>query len=140
MSRPSFFGIYFDLAFSLARRSTCERLKVGCAITSADHRHVYGVGYNGGASGLENACESLEAGKCGHIHAEANAIINCRAARSEEKNVYVTHEPCAMCAKMLINLGGVKLVVYGEPYRSPASALLRAANIVVVPISEIVLL
>lgn len=115
--RPSFEQLYMDLAWGLSKRSTCRRLSVGCVITSTDFRHVLGVGFNGNASGLANDCESDTPGACGDIHAEANAIINCCAPRSQGKVVIVTHQPCKMCAKMLVNLGGVERVIYQEPYR-----------------------
>ena len=130
--RPSFTTIYLNLAKGLAERSTCSRLQVGSVITTADHRHVLAVGYNGGASGLndEHSCKSDVPGQCGHLHSEINAIINCTAPRHVEKILYVTHTPCIMCAKAIINLGGVIKVVVVEPYRSEeGSILLRRAGI-----------
>ncbi len=121
MTRPSFQSIYMGLAHSLARRSTCGRLMVGCVIASQDYRQVYGIGYNGGASGLKNDCDSHEPGQCGHLHAEDNAVTNCQARRSDPKIVFVTHLPCKMCARRLVNLGGVQLVYFAEDYRSQES-------------------
>jgi deoxycytidylate deaminase len=40
--------------------------------------------------------------------------------------VFVTHLPCAMCAKRLINLGNVKNVVYANDYRKRDSVELFA--------------
>lgn len=122
---PSFDRIYLDLAAQLAKRSACKRLQVGVVITSVDHRYVYGIGYNGGASGVSethayNRC-SGQAGSCGCLHGEENAIINCCAPRSVEKIVYSTHTPCAVCAKRLINMGGVKRVVCSAEYRDTAA-------------------
>jgi dCMP deaminase len=117
MSRPSFESIYMRLALSLAERSTCKRLKVGTVITSLDYRKVLAVGYNGNASGLANQCDRDEAGNCGCLHSEENAVINCDSPRTWDKHVFVTHLPCAMCAKRLINLGGVRKVFYLHPYR-----------------------
>lgn len=116
--RPSFEAIYMDLARSMSKRSTCKRLQVGTVITSTDYRKVLSVGYNGNASGLPNTCDSDEPGNCGDIHSEANAIINCDAPRGTPKIVFVTHSPCSACAKMLINLGNVERVIFGEMYRS----------------------
>ncbi len=115
--RPSFEQIYLDLAFTLAKRSTCHRLQVGTVITSTDFRKVLAIGYNGNATGLHNGCDRDEAGNCGCLHSEENAVINCDAPRFTEKMVFVTHLPCAQCAKRLINLGGVKKVYYGLDYR-----------------------
>ena len=130
MVRPNFEEIYMDLAFSLARRSTCKRLHVGTVITSTDFRKVLAVGYNGNATGLPNTCDSDQAGNCGCLHSEENAVINCDSPRSTEKHVFVTHLPCVMCAKRLINLGGVRKVFYKNDYRSTDSiALLQSVGV-----------
>lgn len=117
LERPSFQKIYLDLAFKLAERSTCLRLKVGTVITSTDFRKVLAVGYNGNATGLHNGCDREEPGNCGCLHSEENAVINCDAPRMVEKIVFVTHLPCVQCAKRLINLGNVRKVFYGHDYR-----------------------
>jgi dCMP deaminase len=132
MSRPSFEQIYMDLAFRLAERSTCLRLKVGTVITSIDYRKVLAIGYNGNASGLTNRCDRDEAGNCGCLHSEENAVINCDSPRFTEKHVFVTHLPCVMCTKRLINLGGVKKIYYARDYRIRDSlALLESVGITV---------
>ena len=33
------------------------------------------------------------------------------------KIVFVTHQPCAYCAKRMVNKGGIRKVYYSEPYR-----------------------
>lgn len=106
-----------SMAFQLARRSTCARLRVGTVISCADFRRILAVGYNGNATGLPNACDREEAGNCGCLHSEENAVINCTEPRETAKIVLVTHLPCTMCAKRLINLGGVKKVYYAREYR-----------------------
>lgn len=117
MSRPSFESIYMRLAVEMSRRSTCRRLQVGCVITSSDYRYVYGIGYNGNATGLRNGCDSETPGNCGCLHAEENAVINCTASRDSAKNVFATNLPCTYCAKRLINMGGVRRVLYLYDYR-----------------------
>ena len=131
MSRPSFHNIYMRLAELMSERSTCERtnssgqlMQVGCAIVSTDFRRVFSIGYNGNASGLPNACDSNEPGKCGCIHAEANAIVSCAADRDEPKIVFCTHLPCVACAKLIIQLGGVREVYYRRDYRLKDSLML----------------
>jgi dCMP deaminase len=132
-SRPSFEEIYIELAHTLAERSTCQRLNVGTVITSTDYRKVLAIGYNGNAAGLPNCCDRSEAGNCGCLHSEENAVINCDSPRSTEKHVFVTHLPCVACAKRLINLGGVKKVYYRTEYRDTASIeILRSVGIEVV--------
>jgi len=115
--RPSFREIYMRMAHEFARRSTCKRLQVGTVITSVDFRKVLAVGYNGNASGLPNECDREEPGNCGCLHSEENAVINCDAPRETPKLVFCTHLPCVMCAKRLINLGGVRTVYYAQDYR-----------------------
>lgn len=124
MSRPSFHDIYMRLACLMSERSTCVRtnsagelMKVGAAIVSSDFRQVFAVGYNGNASGLPNGCDSTEPGKCGCIHAETNAVVSCTAARDEPKILFCTHLPCMACAKLIIQLGGVREVYYQQDYR-----------------------
>lgn len=130
VERPSFAEVYRELAKLMALRGTCARLHVGAVITSFDHRYVLAVGYNGNASGLPNDCDSTEPGACGCLHGEANAIINCRAGREEKKRFYLTDSPCAACAKMIVNLGGVVEVNYIREYRRKAGLdILRAAGI-----------
>lgn len=116
-NRPTFEQIYMNLAQSMSQRSTCKRLHVGSVCVSSDFRKVLSVGYNGNASGLPNTCDSDEAGNCGCLHSEDNLVINCDAPRSVDKIIFVTHLPCVICAKRLINLGGVKKVCYHESYR-----------------------
>jgi dCMP deaminase len=125
-SRPSFEEIYLRLALTISQRATCSRLQVGTVITSHDFRKVFAIGYNGNASGLPNSCDRTEPGNCGCLHSEENAVINCDTARQWPKYVFVTHKPCAACAKRLINLGSVQKVYYANDYRSSESEALFA--------------
>lgn len=128
--RPSFPEIYLSMAKWLAKRSTCTRLQVGTVITSTDYRKVLAIGYNGNATGLPNCCDRDEPGNCGCLHSEENAVINCDSPRAVEKIVFVTHLPCVMCAKRLINLGNVTKIYYEQEYRSKDSlVLLKKAGI-----------
>jgi len=116
-TRPSFEEIHMRMAGLLIGRSTCKRLRVGCVIASSDFRKILAMGYNGNASGLPNTCDSEEPGSCGCLHAEENAVINCDSPRAWPKIVFCTHLPCKMCAKRLVNLGGVQKVYYAIDYR-----------------------
>ena len=119
--KPTFAEVYMDFAQPIARRSTCKRLQVGTVITTTDYRKVLAVGYNGNASGLPNTCDRDEPGNCGCLHSEENAVINCDAPRQTEKFVFVTHLPCPMCAKRMINLGNVRKVIFWKDYRNQDS-------------------
>jgi len=106
-------------AENLALRSTCRRSSVGCVIVSMDSSAVLGLGYNGGPKGLNNDCLSDEPGKCGHLHAEINALIKATYRDAAEKKAYLTLSPCYNCAVALINFG-IKEVIYKTRYRDPA--------------------
>lgn len=135
--RPSFDEVYMQFAETIALRSTCKRLQVGTVITTTDYRKVLAVGYNGNATGLDNSCDRDEPGNCGCLHSEENAVINCDSPRETPKFVYVTHLPCVMCAKRLINLGNVKKVVYKKEYRKKDSLeILKKVGIDVVCFNE----
>jgi dCMP deaminase len=110
--------VYMRMAEELAKRSTCARTQVGTVITTGDLTQVLGIGYNGNARGLPNACDSSEPGRCGCIHSEANALIKA-GAQTEGKLMFVTVAPCSMCAKMIVN-SNVDRVYYRIPYRESA--------------------
>ena len=114
MIRPAWPTIWMRLARSIAERSVDPRLQVGCVIVSADDRRVLGVGYNGDEAGGANAPDSTDAGASGFVHAEVNALIKSHGVCGSI--VYITHSPCVVCARALVN-ERVARVVYGEAYR-----------------------
>ena len=115
--RPTFETLCMNQAAGVSHRSTCRRLSVGCVIYTVDFQRMLAWGYNGNAAGLPNDCESDEPGNCACVHAEANAITKCKEGKETPKVVFCTDLPCKMCAKMLINLGGVQKVIYLRDYR-----------------------
>lgn len=123
--------VYMRLAEELARRSTCRRRSVGAVITSADLTRVLGVGYNGGARGINNECLTPggpddPCATC--IHAETNAIAKAGAVEPG-KWAMITHSPCVLCATLLIN-SNVAHVLYRREYRDRAGVdLLHRAGI-----------
>ena len=50
---------------------------------------------------------------CMALHAEQNAIIQAATLGQsiEDATIYVTHQPCIICAKMIINAGIQRIVV-----------------------------
>lgn len=114
--RPSRDEMLMEMAFVVAKRSTCNRLSVG-AVIALDAR-VISMGYNGPPSGVDH-CQHGNGHPCdAAVHAEANAIVF--AARhglpTENTSLYVTHQPCLRCAQLIIN-SGICLVLYRESYR-----------------------
>ena len=127
IERPSWDEYFIHLAFEVSKRSTCLRRAVGAVIVK--ERRILATGYNGVPSGLrhceETGCLREQLGipsgqrheNCRGLHAEQNAII--QAARYgidiEGSSIYITTEPCSVCAKMLIN-AGIKEIVFARPY------------------------
>jgi dCMP deaminase len=118
VGRPPLFEVYMRMAEELAKRSTCARLRVGTVITDALLENVVAIGYNGNARGFPNRCDSDEAGKCGCIHSEMNALVKS-PGHLREKVAFITASPCVMCAKLIVQ-ANISHVFFRERYRNPA--------------------
>ena len=121
---------YMEIAKTLAKRSYCNRLQVGCIIVK--NGRIISNGFNGTIPGFENICETMD-DKTSHsvIHAEMNAIMKlARSTESSEDGVmFVTHSPCVECAKHIIQ-AGIREVVYEEKYRDEHGIeMLRQAGV-----------
>ena len=118
-SRPSWDEYFMGITIEVARRSTCNRAQVG-AIIVRDKR-ILTTGYNGSPTGLPHCTEAgclIVNGHCIRtLHAEQNAIIQAalHGVSTDGATIYVTHQPCLTCAKMIIN-AGISRVVYGGDY------------------------
>lgn len=116
--RPSWDVYFCQMAQVAATRSTCPRAAVGCVLVS--NRHVVSTGFNGSASGtphcIDDGCMVVDGHCIRSIHAEQNAIIQAalHGTSTFGATAYVTHQPCALCAKMLINTGIVRVVYINE--------------------------
>lgn len=131
IGRPPLYEVYMRMAEELAKRSTCARLQVGTVITDAMLENVVAIGYNGNARGFPNRCDSSEAGKCGCIHSEMNALVKS-PGQMRDKVAFVTASPCVMCAKLMVQ-ANVTHVFYRERYRNTAGLdVLTRAGIVAV--------
>src|SRR3990167_2225715 len=63
-------------------------------------------------------CQSLVVHNC--THSEINALIKC-ADTHTPKTIFITHAPCFMCAKAILSLPNVKLILYKYDYRDMSS-------------------
>ena len=117
--RPSWDRYFMDIAYEVANRSTCHRAQVGAVIVK--DKRILTTGYNGSPSGLPHCTEVgclMENGHCIRtLHAEQNAIIQAalHGVSTAGSSIYVTHQPCFLCAKMIIN-AGIKEIIYGQEY------------------------
>lgn len=142
--RPPWDNYFMEIAALVAKRSTCLRRQVGAVVVK--EKHILATGYNGAPAGLRHCAEvgclrerlGVPSGErhelCRAIHAEQNAIVQAALHGTALKGgtMYVTHQPCALCAKILINAGIVRVVFAGD-YPDPLSAeFLAEANVEVV--------
>lgn len=133
-TRPSINKYFIDMAHLVARRSTCMRRSVGCVLVD-DKNRVIATGYNGVARGqphcneppFAHACPGAFAPSgmnlegCGAIHAEQNALIQCRDVDAIA-TCYVTAFPCNSCLKLLLGTP-CQFIVYAERYGNMESSL-----------------
>ena len=121
---------FMEMAHVIAGWTSCyvEGRSIGCVIVK--DKRIMTTGYNGAPAGLKTCRERKEcmrrklgiasgtrAELCYAIHAEQNAIIQAAklGVSIEGATLYCTHQPCILCAKMIVN-SGISRVVYGEGY------------------------
>ena len=142
MNRPSWDEYFMQMAELTAKRSTCLRRNVGAIIVK--DKHIIATGYNGAPKGLPH-CEELggclrqklgvPSGErhelCRALHAEQNAIIQAATLGQsiEGATIYVTHQPCIICAKRIINAGISRIVVRSGYPDKMAEDMAREANL-----------
>ncbi|MEG2116098.1 MAG: cytidine/deoxycytidylate deaminase family protein [Clostridia bacterium] len=121
---------FMDIAQVVGEWSSCfkDNRKVGAVISL--NKRILATGYNGAPSGIKSCvsrgeCLRVKLGipsgtqheVCYGVHAEQNAIIQCArmGISIEGATLYCTHQPCSICAKIIIN-AGITRVVYKNPY------------------------
>ena len=119
---------FMEMTELVSTWSSCIRRQVGAIIVK--DKRILTTGYNGAPSGVSSCkdrekCIRIErniaSGTCQEIcyavHAEQNAI--CQAAKLglsiDGATLYCTHQPCTICARLIIN-SGITKVVYKNGY------------------------
>ena len=133
-----------EMAHVIANWTSCYMpgRSIGCVIVK--DKRIMTTGYNGAPAGLRTCRERGEcmrrklgivsgtrAELCYAIHAEQNAIIQAAklGVSIEGATLYCTHQPCSVCAKMIIN-AGIRRVVFQEGYPDEFSLeIFREANV-----------
>lgn len=126
-----------EIVKQIASLSVSSSLKVGAIALKKDFSKIGAFGYNGSYSnapinpdtGTEE--ESLEPGKSGMIHAEINLIAKFRETDPENYVIIISHSPCKICSKVLVN-AGFKNIYWLENYRdtSHLSEIFENAGVV----------
>jgi len=135
---------FLELAKSVSSWSSCVRAgrQVGAVIVK--DKRILTTGYNGAPAGVKsckdrgfclrdklNIPSGTRAEMCYAIHAEQNAVIQAAkmGVSVEGATIYVTHQPCSVCTRILIN-AGIKRIVYEQEYPDAFSLeLLKEAGI-----------
>jgi len=133
--RESWDLYFMRIAFLVRERSTCVHRKVGALIVK-DNR-ILATGYNQPPSGFPH-CDvigcirddlGIPSGSnqeiCYALHAEQNAIVQAAkfGISTDGATMYVTHKPCSLCARLIIN-AGICRVVYSLDYPDPLADFL----------------
>jgi len=121
---------FMELSGVIASWASCYKAnrKVGAVIVK--NKRIVTTGYNGAPAGIKTCVERGEclrqklgipsgtrAELCYAVHAEQNAIIQAAKLGSaiDGATLYCTHQPCVLCAKMIVN-AGIRRVVFKEGY------------------------
>ena len=121
---------FMEMAKLVASWASCYQTerKIGAVIVK--DKRVMTTGYNGAPAGIrtcveKGVCPRQEMGipsgqhheLCYAVHAEQNAIIQAAklGISIDGATLYCTHQPCVLCAKIIVN-SGIRRVVYGEGY------------------------
>lgn len=119
--KDKFIHYYMDVARRTSELSTATKLKVGAILVKKDN--IIGFSYNGTPRGWDNICEYIdpEIGiktKPEVSHAEENLImkLSCSHESSEGGIMFVTHNPCYVCARLIYG-AKISKVFYENDYR-----------------------
>lgn len=141
MIRPTWDEYFMDIANLVKTRSTCSRRQVGAVVVK--DKRILSTGYNGAPTGCQHCMDvgclrtklGVPSGErhelCRAVHAEQNAIAQAaqHGISVEGGSIYVTHQPCSMCAKVLINAGIKRIIYQGEYPDALSLELLSEAGI-----------
>lgn len=145
--RPSWEKYFMDIAFLVAKRSTCLRRSVGAVLVK--NKRILATGYNGAPSGIPHCSETgclrerlnVPSGQrhelCRGIHAEQNSIIQAalHGVSIKGATLFCTNLPCSICAKMIINAGITK-IYFNDGYADAMSEeMLKEAGVEVIRVS-----
>lgn len=137
---------FMELTCEIAKWSSCykDNRNVGAIIVK--NKRILTTGYNGAPAGIQSCRErgecmrislNIKSGErhelCYAIHAEQNAIIQAAklGVAIDGATLYCTHQPCSICAKMIVN-SGISKVVYLNPYPDDfTNKIFAESNIVV---------
>ena len=135
---------FMQMAEFVSNWSDCirEERKIGAVVASG--KNLISIGFNSAPEGIKTCAErgecirkqfQIESGTrqeiCYTLCAEQNAIFDAVKSGRDLSNatIYITHTPCAICARWIIK-SGIKRIVYHAEYTDKFSLqLLTEAGI-----------
>jgi len=121
MTRPSWDKYFMTIAEAVALRSEDPKTKVGAVLVN--NNRIISTGYNGTVPGFDKVEWSNDSKHLHVLHAELNCIIYANRDDAEGAALYVTHSPCADCAK-IIAAAKVSKVKYRYLYKNGLGLLI----------------
>ncbi|MHC1786685.1 MAG: cytidine/deoxycytidylate deaminase family protein [Christensenellales bacterium] len=121
---------FMQMARLVAGWSSCFQPGRAIGAVIVKDKRVMTTGYNGAPAGMQTCKErgfclrrklNIPSGQrteiCYAIHAEQNAVIQAAklGVSIEGGTCYCTHQPCSVCARIMVN-AGIKRVVYEQGY------------------------
>ncbi len=139
--RPTWDEYFMNIVDLVKTRSTCLRRQVGALIVK--DKRILASGYNGAPVGCKHCAEvgcirnelNIPSGQrheiCRATHAEQNAIAQAAYSGTSIKDavMYVTTQPCVLCAKLCINAGITKIIFRGDYPDELSMELLQEAGV-----------
>lgn len=115
--RLSWDDYFAEIVEVTAKRSSCDRLHVGCILVK--NNRIVSQGYNGFLPGCPHKSIVRNNHEQATVHAEQNAICDCakRGVSCEGATAYVTHYPCIICCRLLL-AAGIKEIKYLNDYKN----------------------
>jgi dCMP deaminase len=131
--RPSWHEYFKEIASVTAKRSSCDRLHVGCVLVRENR--IISQGYNGFLPGCSHKSVMKDGHEQATVHAEQNAITDCarRGVSCYGAIAYITHYPCINCMKIMC-ASGISKIYYENDYRNDeiVEHFSREANVSIV--------
>ena len=143
---------FMDLAETVAEWSSCYQQNRHVGAVCVKDKRILTTGYNGASEGIMSCAERGECLRrvrniasgtmqevCYAVHAEQNAIIQAAklGISLQGAEMFVTHQPCVICTRMILN-AGIKRVVYKNGYPDEfAMDLFKQSGVEIIKFSDL---
>ena len=142
---------FMDMAHLVSTWTSCYTPGRAIGAVIVKDKRVMTTGYNGAPAGVSTCVERGECLRkklgipsgtrhemCYAVHAEQNAIIQAAklGVNIDGSTLYCTHQPCILCAKMIVNAGIVRVVYHSGYPDDFALDIFKEAGVLVERYSE----